>query len=67
MTTVENVIYRMKNLKLFEVEFDLPDEFVFKGRIPFDMKIEEGRIMAKVYAIDLDEAYLKVADFFEEL
>ena len=59
------LINRAKNLQEFIVEVEVPDDFRFNGLIPFDMKIEDGMISAKVYAIDFNEAVQRLDDFLE--
>ena len=59
------LISRAKNLQEFTVETEVPEDFRFNGLIPFDMKIEDGMIKAKVYALDFDEAVQRLDDFLE--
>ncbi len=59
------LIDRAKNLQEFTVETEVPDDFRFNGLIPFDMKIEDGVIKAKVFALDFDEAVQRLHDFLE--
>jgi hypothetical protein len=59
------LISRAKNLQEFTVETEVPEDFRFAGLIPFDMKIEDGMIKAKVYALDFDEAVQRLDDFLE--
>lgn len=61
---VNEVIFRAKNLKCFEVETVMPEDFEFCGSVPFDMMIAGRFVTAKVWAIDRDEAKKKLNEFF---
>ena len=58
------VIERIKNLKEFIIEYELPEDFVFSGNIPFDLHISENQIIAKVIASSEKEADRIVREFF---
>jgi hypothetical protein len=61
----DHFINRAKNLVEFEVTTRVPDDFRFNGVIPFDMRIEDETIYAKVWAVEFDEAAKKLDDFLE--
>ena len=62
---VKGIIDRIKNLQCYEVGIQIPEDFVFEGRVPFDMTIDNhGNCWATVYALDEDEAVAKVKTFF---
>jgi hypothetical protein len=60
-----NLIFRAKNLHEFTVTTDVPENFRFNGLVPFDMSIKEGRIEAKVWAVDFDEAVERLDQFLQ--
>jgi len=60
-----NLIFRAKNLHEFTVLTDVPAGFKFNGLIPFDMSIKEGKIEAKVWAVDFDEAAQRLDEFLQ--
>ena len=62
---MDHFITRAKNLHEFEVTTRVPDDFRFNGVVPFDMRIEEETIYAKVWAIEFDEAAKKLNDWLE--
>lgn len=62
---MHNLINRAKNLQEFSVTTDVPDNFRFNGLIPFDMKIDDNVITAKVYGLDFDEAVTTFNDWLE--
>lgn len=61
--TVNELMDRLKNLKEFSVEREIPDEFMFKGVIPFDIKITGTVGIFKVIALTQAEADAKVDEF----
>ena len=60
---MRDVMKRIKNLRQFTIERELPENFVFTGQVPYDMKITEGKAYIKIYAIDLAEANQRADDF----
>lgn len=60
-----NLIFRAKNLNEFTVTTDVPENFRFNGLIPFDLSIKEGQIEAKVWAVDFNEAALRLDEFLQ--
>ncbi len=60
-----NLIFRAKNLQEFTVTTELPDDFAFRGVIPFDMQITGNILEAKVWAIDFDEAVNRLDEFLQ--
>ena len=61
----ENLIFRAKNLIEFDVETELPDDFSFNGTVPFDLKIKDNIITAKVWAVDFNEAAQRLNEYLE--
>ena len=59
------LIFRARNLHEFTVITAVPDGLTFHGIVPFDMKIEDGEIKAKVWAVDFDEAVHRFDEFLE--
>jgi len=60
-----NLIFRAKNLQEFTVTTELPDDFGFRGVIPFDMQITGNILEAKVWAVDFDEAVYRLNEFLQ--
>ena len=60
-----NLINRAKQLNEFTVTTDVPENFRFNGLIPFDMSIKDGEISAKVWAVDFNEAVVRLNNFIE--
>ena len=64
MMEVNDVINRVKNLKEYLVELDLPEDFSFRGRVPFDLRIDGEKIQAKCLAENREEAVRRVYAYF---
>ena len=60
---MRDIMKRIKTLKQFTIERELPEDFAFTGQVPYDMKISEGMAYIKVYAINLAEANQRVDEF----
>jgi hypothetical protein len=60
-----DLINRAKHLQEFVVTTDVPEDFRFNGVVPFDMEIKNGEILAKVFAVDFEEAVDRLNTFLE--
>jgi hypothetical protein len=60
-----NLIFRAKHLQEFTVTTELPDDFAFRGVIPFDLNIVGSILEAKVWAVDFDEAVMRLHQFLQ--
>ena len=60
---MRDLMKRVKSLQIFTVERELPEDFQFTGKVPYDMKVSEGIAYIKVYAVDLAEANQRVDEF----
>ena len=60
---INDVINRVKALQEFEVKTTLPEDFRFKGKVPFDMYIDGDEVTIKVLALTLEEAINRVDMF----
>ena len=64
---ISNIIERMKNLRQFTVEVDLPDGLELHGVMPFDISIKKNKGWFKVYALNMEEATEKVNEFVKSM
>jgi hypothetical protein len=64
-TVINNIIDRMKNLREFEIEVEIPEGKSLRGVVPFDTTINKNKGKFKVYAISKEEAEQKVKEFLE--
>ena len=60
------VMDRIKALQEFEIKTTLPENFRFKGRVPFDIHIVDNEATIKVLALNLEEAMMRVNSFIFE-
>ena len=61
--SMRNIMKRVKSLQMFTIERELPEDFQFTGKVPYDMKISEGIAHIQVYAVDLAEANHRIDEF----
>jgi hypothetical protein len=61
----QHLIFRAKHLQEFVVITDVPSDFKINGMVPFDITISEGKLQAKVLAVDFNEAVYRLNDFLE--
>jgi hypothetical protein len=61
------LIHRAKNLQEYAVELELTEPLRFNGVVPFDISIKDQLLVAKVYAVDFDEAVSMVHNYLESL
>lgn len=59
------VMNRIKNLTEYEVQVHIPEDFMFDGPVPYDMSISGDTAWVKIVAASLEEAKLKVYEYFE--
>jgi hypothetical protein len=63
---VDDVIFRMKNLKEYKVVRPLADEFVLNGKMPYDIKLDKDNMLTvTLMAVDRVEAERRVDEFLE--
>ncbi len=65
MTDINNILNRIKNLQQFRIITPVPDEFEFRGPVPYDMSIRDGVATVTVWALTLSEAQQRVRDYFQ--
>jgi hypothetical protein len=61
------LINRARNLQEFNVEVELTEPLRLNGVVPFDISIKDQLLVAKVYAVDFDEAVSMVHNYLESL
>jgi hypothetical protein len=61
---VDDVIFRMKNLKEFKIKRTMDEGFVLNGKMPYDVKLDKNNVLTvKLMAVDKDEAERRVSEF----
>lgn len=64
MSDVDDVIFRMKNLKQFKIKRTMDDTFVLNGKMPYDVKLDKNNVLTvTLMAVDKDEAERRVSEF----
>lgn len=64
--TINELMDRLKSLREFTVEIDIPNGLMLNGVVPFDAKIDGTKGIFKVLALTQDEADEKVFEFLNK-
>ena len=68
MTKVDDVIFRMKNLKQFKIKRTMDESFVLNGKMPYDVKLDKNNILTvTLMAVDKQEAERRVSEFIASM
>jgi len=61
---VDDVLFRMRNLKEFKIKRNLDDDFTLIGKMPYDVKLDKNNILTvTLMAVDKEEAERRVSEF----
>ncbi len=61
---VDDVLYRMKNLKEFKIKRTMDENFVLNGKMPYDVKLDKNNVLTvTLMAVDREEAERRVSEF----
>ena len=63
---MNDLMSRIKNLKQFIVEVEVPEQMLIDGKFPFDTTIYDGKAHFKVYAASQEEADRQVQKFLNK-
>lgn len=63
---IKPLLERIKKLREFEVDVDIPEGFAFNGVIPFDVTISQNVGKFKVLAESFEEAQDKVQKYIKK-
>ena len=65
---VDDVIFRMKNLKEFKIRRNLEDDFILNGKMPYDVKLDKNNVLTvTLMAVDKEEAERRVSEFIASM
>ncbi len=65
---VDDVIFRMKNLKEYKVVRTMSDEFILNGKMPYDVKLDKNNVLTvTLMAVDRNEAEQRVSEFIASM
>jgi hypothetical protein len=62
----QNLIERARQMQKFRIIKSQPENFVFGGKVPFDIAIKDGMMSFTVHAIDLAEANAMVDKYLDD-
>lgn len=61
---VDDVLFRMRNLKEFKIKRTMDDDFILNGKMPYDVKLDKNNVLTvTLMAIDKQEAERRVSEF----
>lgn len=61
---IDDVLFRMRNLKEFKIKRTMDDSFVLNGKMPYDVKLDKNNVLTvKLMAVDKQEAERRVSEF----
>jgi len=65
---VDDVLFRMRNLKEFKIKRTMDDSFVLNGKMPYDVKLDKNNVLTvKLMAVDKEEAERRVGEFIASM
>lgn len=61
---VDDVLFRMRNLKEFKIKRTMDDNFVLNGKMPYHVKLDKNNVLTvTLMAVDKQEAERRVSEF----
>lgn len=65
---VDDVLFRMRNLKEFKIKRNLDEDFTLIGKMPYDVKLDKNNILTvTLMAVDKQEAERRVSEFIASM
>ena len=65
---VDDVLFRMRNLKEFKIKRTMDEGFVLNGKMPYHVKLDKNNILTvTLMAVDKQEAERRVSEFISEM
>lgn len=62
----QNLIERARRMQEFRIIKSEPENFMFNGKVPFDVSIKNGMMTFIVHAVDLAEANAMVDKYLDD-
>jgi len=62
----QNLIERARRMQEFRIMKPEPENFMFNGKVPFDVSIKNGMMTFTVHAVDLAEANAMVDKYLDD-
>jgi hypothetical protein len=63
---IKSVVNRIKNLREFVIEVEIPDGKTLSGIMPYDVKISKNIGRFKIYAVSMEEAKQRIDEYLEK-
>lgn len=63
--TINEIVHRMKNLREYIINVDIPEGLQLNGIIPYDININGNKGRFKIYAVSKEEAEQKINEYIE--
>lgn len=65
---IDDVLFRMKNLKKFRILRNVGEDFILNGKMPYDIKLDKNNILTvTLMAVNRDEAERRVSNFITSM
>lgn len=64
--TINEIVHRMKNLREYTINVDIPEGFQLNGIIPYDINITGNKGRFKIYALSKEEAEQKIQEYLDK-
>lgn len=65
--SIDNTVGKMKDIRLFTVEVEVPENKKIPGFIPMESEEKQNKGWFKVYALTMEEATEKVNEFIQKM
>lgn len=63
-TDVDDVLFRMRNLKEFKIKRTMDEGFILNGKMPYHVKLDKNNVLTvTLMAVDKQEAERRVSEF----
>lgn len=63
---MKSLVNRIKNLREFVIEVEIPDGKTLSGIMPYDVTISKNIGRFKVYAVSMEEAKKRIDEYLEK-
>lgn len=63
---MKSLVNRIKNLREFTIEVEIPNGKTLSGIMPYDVKISKNIGRFKVYAASIEEAKQRIDEYLEK-
>lgn len=65
---LDDVLFRMRNLKEYKIKRTMDENFVLNGKMPYHVKLDKNNVLTvKLMAVDKQEAERRVSEFIASM